>query len=80
LYTGDVNAAGTACSGTMLNPSVIATVEDGDTFEIDNGNTSVTIGCVQYTVNGTTYAFDRTTYEDYFKVDGSAWRVFSNNN
>ena len=79
LYTGDA-ASATACASTNPLRPVIATVEEGDTFEIDNGNTSVTIGCIQYTVNGTTYAFDRKTYEDYFKVDGSAWRVFSNNN
>ena len=70
LYTGADCAA-----STKLNVDGLwATIEDGDTFTIDNIETTQTIRCVEW--NGKTYS--NSGYADYFKVGWDSWRVFSN--
>ena len=61
---------------------VLDGVEDGDTFEIDNTDSTQTIKCISYTVSegdleGTeTVEISNTDSSDYFKVNGASWRVY----
>ncbi len=53
----------------------------GDTFEIDNVATTVSISSMSYVVDGKQLQLSRSVYGDYFRADdGSNLRVFSNNN
>jgi hypothetical protein len=42
---------GSNCTSGQLLPTALATAEDGDTFEIDNGASTQTINCITYTVS-----------------------------
>ena len=78
LHLWNVNADGTGCAGALITWSSLTSVEDGDTFEVTNWTDSLTIECIQYESNGTKYAFDRDTYNDYFKLaNGDSWRVYA---
>ena len=72
--------SGGACASAWELEGLKTTVSDGDKFTITNDGTSHSIKCISYYVDGVPYAFDSTTYADYFKVDWTAWRIFSNNN
>jgi len=82
LWTGLLNAS-KECTGTgniIDGINAADNIYDGDEFSINNlEKTTQTIRCIEYYVNGTKYAYDNSGYADYFKVDGSAWRIFSNN-
>ena len=77
----------TNCTSGALNLDGLdlTDVSDGDDFTIDNGDTTQTIRCIKYEVIDEKnvshpYKFNNSDYADYFKVGGSARRVYSNNN
>lgn len=74
-------AGGKTCTKSWnLDGLDLNNISDGDEFTIDNDNKTQTIRCIEYYVDGVKYAYDNSGFADYFKVDGSAWRVFSNGN
>ncbi len=73
----------TGCAAE-LSTNLSSEVSDGDEFSIDNDTKTATIRCISYDVETDewteSYEFNNSDFADYFKVNGSAWRVFSNNN
>ena len=77
--------ANTGCTATLVTDGLSNNIADGDEFTINNGTTTQTIRCMAYQVSGEDIEdgfvrINNVDYADYFKVNGTARRVFSNNN
>jgi hypothetical protein len=85
LYTGYTTDG---CDANTLLPmdriSAATELDGGEEFTINNGTTSETIKCIEYTVTPDgkdalpKVTISSAKYADYFKVGSDAWRVFSN--
>ena len=77
----------TGCTAALVTDWLSSNIADGDEFTINNGTTTQTIRCMAYQVSGDDseewdwyVRINNADYADYFKVNGTARRVFSNNN